>query len=79
MSPPINGLSAQLASVAGGSELFSAVSENFGFNLKFFGNSVNPSYQTLVLGVFSLILIAVNMLSAKHLIRVSGVLKKKKK
>ncbi len=79
LSPPINGLSAQLASVAGGSELFSAVSENFGFNLKFFGNSVNPSYQTLVLGVFSLILIAVNMLSAKHLIRVSGVLKKKKK
>lgn len=78
LSAPINNLAAQLTSVAGGSELISAVSENFGFNLMFFGKAVDPSYQSLVLGIFSLLLIAVNMLSAKHLIKVSGVLKKKK-
>lgn len=79
LSTPINNMVGQLSAIEGGSQLIESVNKSFGFNLQFFGVSVNPGYQALVLAIFSILLIAVNIFSSNHLIRVSGVLKFKKK
>lgn len=79
MLTPINGLIDQLATISGGTELIQSVTGNFGYNLNFFGLSVEPGYQALALAIFSVILIVINLFSAKYLVRVSGALKKRKK
>lgn len=79
MATPINDMLAKLVNVPGGTDLLSSVTESFGYNLNFFGYSVDPAYQSLALAFFSLILIVINIFSAGHMIKVSGVLKRKKK
>ena len=79
LSTPISNIASQLGAISGGAELIESVNGSFGFNLQFFGVSVTPAYQTLVLALFSLLLIVINIFSSSHLIKVSGVLKFKKK
>lgn len=79
LSTPISNMVGQLGAIEGGEMLIESVNTSFGFNLQFFGASVNPGYQALVLAIFSAILVIVNVFSSNHLIRVSGVLKRKKK
>lgn len=79
MATPINNLFAQMSIAEGGVELVTSVTENFGYNLQFFGVSIEPSYQALVLAAFSLILIVINIFSSNYLIKVGEALKRKKK
>lgn len=79
MATPLSVLGGELAGVAGGSELVQSVVGDFGYNLEFFGASIEPGYQALALALFSLLLIIVNIFSAGHLIKVPGTHKKTKK
>ncbi len=79
METPISNLYAEITSVAGGEQLLASVTENFGFTLKFFGNTVDPSFQTIALAVFSLVLGVMNVFSANHMIKITGAFKRKKK
>ncbi len=79
LSTPINNMVGQLGAIEGSEALIESVNTSFGFNLQFFGVSVSPGYQALVLAVFSVLLVVVNIFSSNHLIRVSGVLKLKKR
>ena len=79
MATPLNIMSGQLSSVAGGADLIASVTNDFGFNLAFFGTSISPGYQALALALFSVLLIVVNIFSANHLIKVGNAFKKKKK
>lgn len=79
MATPITNMSGQLAGIAGGAELIESVTGDFGYNLTLFGASINPGYQALALGIFSILLIVINIFSANHLIKVGNVFKKKKK
>lgn len=79
LSTPISNMVAQLGAIEGGAELIQSVNTSFGFNLQFFGASITPGYQALTLALFSLFLIILNIFSSAHLVKVSGVLKLKRK
>ena len=79
MDTPINNLFAQIGGVPGGEELLGQLTENFGFNLSFFGMNVEPTMQAVTLGIFSAVLMVLNIFSANHLVKVVGVFKRKKK
>lgn len=79
LDTPLNNMFAQVSQMAGGTELIATLSENFGFNLNFFGMYVEPTMQVVALAVFSVFLGVINIFSARHLVKVVGSLRKKKK
>ena len=61
------------------SAMLDALSANFGYDLSFFGVTVNPQFQSLALSVFILIFVALNIGVGKKVAEVLGIGKKKKK
>ena len=85
MSTPIDKLAAYISEsvdISNSAQLIKALTDNFGYNLRFFGNTVTPAWQALSHGVFIVILIAANIFVGKNLITVtegrSKKIKKKK-
>ena len=82
MATPIAELSeyvTQVLQLAGGEELISQLTGSFGYELRFFQTEVGPGFQALALAVFSVLFLALNVLSGKKLIGVLGVVGKKGK
>ncbi len=79
LDTPLHDMFAQLSATSGGTELVSELYKNFGFNLKFFGMDVEPTMQAVALAIFSAVLAVMNIFSARHLVKVVGAFRKKKK
>ncbi len=86
MATPIDVLSAYIAenvNIPDSAQLVADLTNSFGYNLKFFGNTVNPGWQALAHSVFIVILVVLNVVSGKKLVTVmegmSKKIKKKKK
>lgn len=81
MATPIENLSAYVANaqIEGGMQLIAEVTDTFGFNLQFFGATVNPQWQCLAVAVFILVFLALNVGFGKKVAVVLGVGKKKKR
>lgn len=79
MSDAINEMSAYLLSIdpQNGAALVEQLTDSFGYNLNFFGNIVTPGYQALALSIYTVILLALNMLFARKLTVVVGGMTKK--
>lgn len=80
METPLNLLSDYILNVMqleGGAEFIAELSGGFGYQLNFFGLSVNPQYQSLALSVFLILFLALNIISGKKLADVLGGAKKK--
>ncbi len=61
------------------SAMLAQLTNNFGYELNFFGTLVGPQYQALALAVFILVFIALNIGVGGNLAEVLGLGKKKKK
>ena len=86
MSSPIDKLAAYITenvNISGSAQLIADLTNSFGYNLKFFGNTVTPSWQALAHGIFIGILVAANIFVGKNLITIvegsSRKIKNKKK
>lgn len=83
MSTPIDKLSEyilQNSNLTDAAGLVSELTNNFGYNLRFFGMTVTPAWQSLAHGIFIIIFIALNVVSGKKLVTVlEGMGKKIKK
>jgi multidrug/hemolysin transport system permease protein len=80
METPLNLLSDHVINVMqieNGAELIAELSGSFGYQLNFFGLTVNPQFQSLALGVFLIIFLVLNIVSGKKLADVLGGAKKK--
>ncbi len=80
LSVPISGMSDYVvANFAQGSEIMSALFENFGFSLEFFGTEVGTGFQSLAVIIFCAILLVLNIFSGRKLVTVLGTMNKKGK
>ena len=86
MSTPIDKLAeyvTQNVNISNSAQLIKDLTDNFGYNLRFFGNTLTPAWQALAHGVFIVILVVVNIFAGKRLITVtegrSRKIKNKKK
>ena len=83
MATPIDRLAEYViksTNISNSAQLIKDLTDSFGYNLKFFGNTVTPVWQALAHGVFIVILIAASLFAGKKLITVTeGVSKKIKK
>ena len=80
MSTPIDKLAAYViesVKITDSARLIKDLTDNFGYNLRFFGNLVTPARQALAHGVFIIIFIAANIFAGKKLITVTEGLSKK--
>lgn len=75
LSTPVAEITSFLGS--GGEAFIEELTTNFGFDMKFFGVSVAPSYQALALAVFIVIFVIANIASGKKLVTVLGGVGKK--
>ena len=80
MSTPLARLSGYVANLnfEYGTELLGTLTDNFGYNLNFFGLNVPPSYQALALAVFIVGFVLLNVGVGNKLAAVLGMTKKKK-
>ena len=85
MSTPIDKLAEYVVksvNISNSAQLIRELTENFGYNLKLFGNTLTPAWQALEHGIFIIILIVVNLFAGKKLVTVtegrSRKIKKKK-
>lgn len=80
MATPIGKLAAYITesvNISDSAKLIKDLTDNFGYNLSFFGNTVTPSWQAFAHGVFIVILVVANIFAGKKLITVTeGVGKK---
>lgn len=82
MSTPINELAVYIAEgvdIPNSAQLIQNLTDNFGYNLKLFGNIVTPAWQSLVHGVFIVFLVGANVFAGKKLITVTEGRAKNKK
>lgn len=85
MTTPIDKLADYVindANISNSAQLIKELTNNFGYNLRFFGNILSPAWQALAHSVFIFILIVANVFAGKQLIVVaegrSKKIKKKK-
>ena len=82
LSGPIAGLTEYLSGTLQLTEcapLIANLTDTFGYNLNFFGISVNPQYQSLAIAVFIVVFLALNIGVGKQLASVLGLGKKRRK
>ncbi len=83
METPLKALTAHAGTLgldpARAQELVAELTEDFGYNLNFFGVSVGPQWQALANAVFIVIFLALNIGLGKRIADVLGIVKKKKK
>lgn len=82
MSTPINALSEYVTGtlqLENSAELIEALTSNFGYNLNFFGVTVDAQFQAVVIAVFIVVLALLNVGVGNRLAAVLGVGKNKKK
>ena len=79
MSDTINEMTAYVVQIMpeNGGVLMEQLTDSFGYNLNFFGNIVEPGYQALALAIFTIILLALNIVFGKKLTAVIGGMTKK--
>ncbi|MBD5631897.1 MAG: ABC transporter permease, partial [Clostridia bacterium] len=79
MSTPLAQLSSYVTELMGGSELIKELSLSFGYNVEFFGISLEPWAQAVGQVIFIVILLVANVLAGKNLVKIVGGMGKKLK
>lgn len=82
MSTPLADLTAYItetAQIAGGAELIESLTNSFGYNVSFFGITLEPGMQAVGQLIFIVILVTCNVLAGKKLVKVIGSMGKKLK
>lgn len=82
MATPLADLTAytnEVLQIAHGGELINELSVSFGYNVEFFGMSLQPWAQAVGQVIFIAVLIVMNVLSGKNIIKIVGVMGKKLK
>ncbi|MCH5147880.1 MAG: ABC transporter permease [Clostridiales bacterium] len=82
MSTPIDKLAeyvAESVNISNSAQLIKDLTDNFGYNLRLFGNTVTPAWQALAHSIFIVILVVANIFAGKNLITVTEGRSKKPK
>lgn len=82
MSTPIDKLAAYVTesvNISNSAQIIQDLTDNFGYNLRLFGNTVTPAWQAIVHSAFIAILVAANIFAGKNLITVTEERSKKTK
>lgn len=82
LSTPIDKLSAYVTesvNISNSAQIIQDLTDNFGYNLRLFGNTVTPAWQAFVHSAFIVILVAANIFAVKNLITVTEGRSKKPK
>lgn len=79
LSTPIARASEYIVGVdpVAGQQILDGLTGNFGYNLEFFNLSVTPQVQAAIIAGFTVLLVALNLLTGKHLTSVIGSMGKK--